>query len=99
LTKYPCYSNGRYSGLRSDRGLVGSRGTIKPRPSHLDLDVPLSVHPAPDFLGSCLAFAAHVDVIMAALMDHNKVAGSPVCMVSIRMMQMNTDCAHEFQSA
>ena len=32
--------------------LVESREAIKPRPSQLDLDVPLSVHPAPDILGS-----------------------------------------------
>ena len=31
--------------------LVESREAIKPRPSLLDLDVPLSVHPAPDILG------------------------------------------------
>ena len=37
--------------------LVESREAIKPRPSQLDLDVPLSVHPAPDILGSCLAHA------------------------------------------
>ena len=30
--------------------LVESREAIKPRPSLLDLDVPLSVHPAPDIL-------------------------------------------------
>jgi hypothetical protein len=51
--------------------LVRSRETIKSRPSLLDLDVPISVHPAPDNLGSCLAFASHVDVVMAALMDHS----------------------------
>jgi hypothetical protein len=31
-------------------GRVESREAIKPRPSHLDLDVPVSVHPAPDVL-------------------------------------------------
>jgi hypothetical protein len=30
---------------------VESRGSIISRPSHLDLDVPVSVHPAPDVLG------------------------------------------------
>ena len=34
------------------QGLVELREAIKPRPSQLDLDVPLSVHPAPDILGS-----------------------------------------------
>ncbi len=58
--------------------LVGSRRTIKSCPSHLDLDVPISVHPAPDFLGSCLACASHVDVIVAALMDNYQVIVSPV---------------------
>ncbi len=50
--------------------LVGSRGTIKSRPSHLDLDVPVSVHPAPDILGRCLA---HVDVIMTTFMDDYEI--------------------------
>ncbi len=36
------------------------------RPSLLDLDVPLSVHPAPDILGMRLA---PVQVVMAALMN------------------------------
>jgi hypothetical protein len=31
--------------------LVESRGDIIPRPSQLDPDVPISVHPAPDVLG------------------------------------------------
>ena len=35
----------------STSSLVESRGSIISRPSHLDLDVPLSVHPAPDILG------------------------------------------------
>jgi len=56
-----------------DARLFGSRGTIKSRPSHLDLDVPVSVHPAPDILGSCLAFASHVDVVRTAFMNNNKV--------------------------
>ena len=30
--------------------MVESRKAIIPRPSHLDLDVPISVHPAPDIL-------------------------------------------------
>ena len=33
------------------RGLVESREAIMPRPSLLDPDVPISVHPAPDVLG------------------------------------------------
>jgi hypothetical protein len=45
---------------------VESRGGITLRPSPLDLDVPLSVHPAPDILGFRLA---HVQVVMAALMS------------------------------
>ena len=32
-------------------GLVESREAIMPRPSLLDLDVRVSVHPAPDILG------------------------------------------------
>jgi hypothetical protein len=37
---------------RLTKALVGSRGSIISRPSQLDLDVRLSVHPAPDVL-SC----------------------------------------------
>jgi hypothetical protein len=53
--------------------LVGSRGTIKSRPSHLDLDVPVSVHPAPDILGFHLAFTPHVDIVMTTLMNNNEI--------------------------
>jgi hypothetical protein len=45
---------------------VESRASIISRPSLLDLDVPLSVHPAPDILGLCLA---HVHIVMAALVN------------------------------
>ncbi|MBW4594396.1 MAG: hypothetical protein KME46_16175 [Brasilonema angustatum HA4187-MV1] len=45
--------------------LVESRGGIILRPSLLDPDVPISVHPAPDVLGFSLA---HVDVIVTAFM-------------------------------
>jgi hypothetical protein len=51
-------------GIREDS--VESRWGMIPSPSPLDLDVPLSVHPAPDILGFRLA---HVQVIMAALMN------------------------------
>ncbi len=34
--------------------LVGSKGAIMPRSSLLDLDVRLSVHPAPDSIRQCL---------------------------------------------
>jgi hypothetical protein len=53
--------------------MVGSRGTIKSLPSHLDLDVPVSVHPAPDILGFCFAFVSHVDVVMTTLVNNNKI--------------------------
>ena len=62
---------GRKEKDKSRADMVESRGTITSRPSQLDLDVPVSVHPAPDILGYCLAFVFHVDVVMAALMDSN----------------------------
>jgi hypothetical protein len=45
--------------------MVESRGGIIRRPSLLDPDVPVSVHPAPDVLGFLLA---HVDVVVTTLM-------------------------------
>ncbi len=60
---------------------VESREAIMPRPSHLDPDVPLSVHPAPD-----VRKLAHVDVIVAAFVNRKKVVFLPVVMVSIDMM-------------
>ena len=60
LQLYLCYSYARSrdrihvllldSYCPNYRGLVESREAIKPRPSLLDLDVPISVHPAPDIL-------------------------------------------------
>ena len=38
------------SGIDKLMQMFESRGDIIPRPSHLDLDVPISVHPAPDVL-------------------------------------------------
>ena len=76
----PAYANGiaamfqQFSGEGvKPRYVVGSRGTIMSRPSQLDLDVPVSVHPAPDILGFCLAFAFHMDVVMTTLMNNNEV--------------------------
>jgi hypothetical protein len=46
--------------------LVGSRETIKSRPSHLDPYLLVSPHTAPDVLGFRLA---HVLVIMATLVN------------------------------
>jgi hypothetical protein len=51
-------------GIREDS--LESRWSMIPSPSPLDLDVPLSVHPAPDILGLRLA---PVQVVMAALMN------------------------------
>jgi hypothetical protein len=51
-------------GIREDS--VESRWGMNPSPSPLDLDVPFSVHPAPDILGVGLA---HVQVVMAALVS------------------------------
>jgi hypothetical protein len=45
--------------------MVGSMGTVTSRTSHLDPDVRLSPHPAPDILSARLA---HVLVIVAGFM-------------------------------
>ncbi len=39
-----------------------------PRDSHLDPDVPVFEHPAPDLIRAWFPFA-HVDVVVAALVD------------------------------
>ncbi len=54
---------------------VGSRGTINSRPSQLDPDMRVSVHPAPDILGFCLA---PVLVIVAALVQCFQILLAPV---------------------
>jgi hypothetical protein len=48
--------------------------------------MPLSVHPAPDILGYCLA---HVHMVMAAFMDCSQVIILPVVVISINMMKVN----------
>lgn len=51
--------------------LVESREDIKPRPSLLDPDMPVSVHPAPDILGfipcSCGCNRGSLDVLQQGL--------------------------------
>ena len=55
LPAFPLSSGGYVTSFSFARSLcwfdmVGSRAGINLRPSHLDLDVPVSVHPAPDIL-------------------------------------------------
>jgi len=63
--------------------LVESRAGIILRPSLLDLDVPVSVHPAPDVSGFCLA---HVFIIVATFMYCYKIVVFPIIVISIYMM-------------
>ena len=43
-------SSGLYVTVKTQLVWFESREAVMPRPSHLDLDVPVSVHPAPDIL-------------------------------------------------
>jgi|GEM_PF-5329477 len=54
------------------------------RTSHLDLDVRLSEHPAPENLN--LYDFAHVDVVMTATMNRQEVVVIPVIMVAVNVM-------------
>ena len=68
--------------------VVESREAITPRPSHLDPDVPVSVHPAPDNLG--LFTLAHVDVVVARFMHCHQVFWLPIVMVAVNVMEVYT---------
>ena len=55
------------------------------RPSLLDLDVPVSVYPAPEYLLVFSTFA-HVDVMMTTSVDGKKVLTVPVVVITVYVM-------------
>jgi hypothetical protein len=86
-------------------------GVIKLRTSHLDLDVPVSVHPAPDVLNFAfllvrygvvcyhyLPSSIHVDVIVTRFVNRYQVLLVPVVMVSIYVVKMYFFFADECKS-
>ena len=64
---------------------VESRGVITLRPSQLDPDVPVSVHPAPDNLPLRVA---HVDVLVARLVNRHQVLRFPIVMVAVDVVEV-----------
>jgi hypothetical protein len=70
---------------RTDRhsSLVESKAGIILRSSLLEPCVILSCYTAPDILSSCFA---HVDIIVAGLMESFKVVGLPVVVIAIDVM-------------
>ena len=69
-------------------------GGIIHRTSRLDLDVRVSQHPAPDNL--TLSALAHMDIIVAGLMNSRQIASFPVVVVSIDVVEVNSFLVNEF---
>ena len=69
-------------------------GGIIHRTSRLDLDVRISPHPAPDNLG--FSTPAHMNIIMAGLMDSQQIASFPVVVVSIDVVEVYPFFVDEF---